>query len=231
MRNAMRRWSFPAPENGTVSVSTTYQFRIEGGSQADADRPLASTYRSFVLTRLHYRYGRDALGEDLVFRAAEAVTGGREVPTPDGSLEQGAQRATVNNFQGRYAIRHEWTGPIECDDPQRGLWGGNPSGEEPAPAAATNTAAAARGGVDLATLLVDPLPALGISAASTAPSTEEPVPEAEETAEAAPSDPASSSAAGCGCRVGATDPRTVGGGVALGLVLALLAWRRRGAAR
>lgn len=25
---------------------------------------------------------------------------------------------------GRYIIRHEWEGPIECDNPRRGIWGG-----------------------------------------------------------------------------------------------------------
>ena len=30
----------------------------------------------------------------------------------------------MNNFQGRYAIRHPWVGPIDCENPQRGRWGG-----------------------------------------------------------------------------------------------------------
>src|SRR6185436_5525277 len=34
---------------------------------------------SFVLTRLHARYDKDSLGEDLMFRAAPPIEGGREV--------------------------------------------------------------------------------------------------------------------------------------------------------
>jgi MYXO-CTERM domain-containing protein len=44
----------------------------------------------------------------------------------DGQLERGAveEPGGYNNFQARYIIRHEWEGPIECDNPQRGIWGG-----------------------------------------------------------------------------------------------------------
>jgi MYXO-CTERM domain-containing protein len=83
----------------------------------------------FVLTRLHARYTKDALGDDLVFRAAPPIVGGREFLQSDGKLEQGARSDATNNFQARYAIRHPWTGPIACNNPRRGVWGGPPSGE------------------------------------------------------------------------------------------------------
>ena len=80
----------------------------------------------FVLTRLHARYSADSLGEDLVFQAAPAIVGGREFLQTDNQLERGAIESPegYNNFQARYAIRHEWTGPIACDNPQRGIRGG-----------------------------------------------------------------------------------------------------------
>jgi MYXO-CTERM domain-containing protein len=37
----------------------------------------------------------------------------------------------INNFQARYIIRHPWTGPVACQNPQRGIWGGPPGGGEP----------------------------------------------------------------------------------------------------
>jgi MYXO-CTERM domain-containing protein len=79
----------------------------------------------FVLTRLHARYDAGSLGEDLVFQAAPAIVGGREFLQRDGQLERGAigSPGGYNNFQARYAIRHEWTGPIDCAEPQRGIWG------------------------------------------------------------------------------------------------------------
>jgi hypothetical protein len=82
----------------------------------------------FVLTRLHFRYGKDSLGEDLVFRAAPPIVGGREhVVGAGGTLERGAVPSGVNNFQARYIIRHPWTGPITCKNPVRGVWGSRPA--------------------------------------------------------------------------------------------------------
>ena len=74
-------------------------------------------YRS-QLSRHGSRYSKDGISEDLVFKAAPAITGGREVRNADGKLEEGSTPAgDMNNFQGRYAIRHEWRvrwGPRSC---------------------------------------------------------------------------------------------------------------------
>jgi hypothetical protein len=82
----------------------------------------------FVVTRLHARYAKSALGDDLFFRAAPPIVGGREFMQSGGKLEQGARPDAQNNFQARYAIRHPWAGPIACKEPQRGVWGGPPDG-------------------------------------------------------------------------------------------------------
>ncbi len=107
-----------------VDVLPTYE-------QAFAKQTVPSDWQysipsEFVLTRLHARYDRSSLGEDLVFQAAPAIVGGREFLQNDGQLERGAieQPGGYNNFQARYIIRHPWEGPIECDNPQRGIWGG-----------------------------------------------------------------------------------------------------------
>jgi MYXO-CTERM domain-containing protein len=113
---------------------------------------------SYVLTRLHARYAKDSLGEDLVFRAAAPIMGGREMRDGKGALEHGSAAAGTNNFQGRYAIRHPWTGPITCKEPQRGNWGGPPGGREPTMTPATNIAFAPRGKLQLATFVKGSLP-------------------------------------------------------------------------
>lgn len=105
---------------------------------------------SAVLTRLHTRYDSTTLTEDLVFRAADPVVGGREnVVGANGELEKGAVKDSTNNFQARYAIRHAWTGAIACSKPRRGIWGGPPNGSN-TPIPAVNLAAAPRGQVVLA---------------------------------------------------------------------------------
>ena len=110
----------------------------------------ASLATEFVLTRLHARYGPGDAKDDLVFAAASGITGGREWLTDGKQLERGAQPAEYNNFQARYAIRHPWKGPIKCDNPQRGRWGGPPPDADNAaaayqPAVARDLAFASRG--------------------------------------------------------------------------------------
>ena len=115
----------------------------------------------FVLTRLHARYGRD-LKDDLVFKAAPPIVGGREFVRDGGKLEEGAQPSSVNSFQGRYAIRHRWTGPVACANPRRGIWGGPPNGGGTAPQAALNLAFVPRGEVQLATSIKGDVPEIGL---------------------------------------------------------------------
>ncbi len=120
---------------------------------------------AFVLTRLHARYSKDDLGEDLVFKQAEPIAGGREHLVAGGKLEEGAVKYHVNNFQGRYAMRHEWKGKIECEEPQRGIWGGPPGGGgKPPVKPATGLAFAARGSLSLTQMVPEGIPELGMVA-------------------------------------------------------------------
>jgi hypothetical protein len=88
--------------------------------------------------------------DDLRFREAKAVTGGREQWSKNG-LEYGATPSDQNYFQARYAVRHYWTGPITCKSPQRNVWGGPPDGGYQGTIAANKVAFAPRGRLDLAT--------------------------------------------------------------------------------
>ena len=207
----------PSPAPGSppgVAPSRRPSIRWRGGS-------------GFVLTRLHARYGRDALGEDLVFRAAPPVAGGREWRGQDGKLEVGATPGSgINNFQGRYAIRHPWKGAIACANPRRGIWGPPPSGEtgDTRPKPAQDLAFAPRGGVKLAAFLKHDVPEIKAKAAEpTVPS-----PGAVPTA-----GPGSTSSKGCGaCRVGEagaaeTKDRWALLALAVGAAVTRIAARRR----
>jgi hypothetical protein len=99
---------------------------------------------NFVLTRLHARYGKTDMTDDLRFTEAKPVTGGREEYGKNG-LEVGATPSDKSFFQARYAIRHAWTGPIKCTNPTRGVWGGPPDGGSSAVIAASKLAFAPRG--------------------------------------------------------------------------------------
>jgi hypothetical protein len=87
------------------------------------DKPYLS--KDYVLTRLHYRYTKDSLGDDLVFKSAPPLVGGRGVPDAKGNLEDtSASQSSYNNFQGRYVILHPWEKTNTCQTPVRGRWGG-----------------------------------------------------------------------------------------------------------
>jgi hypothetical protein len=126
---------------------------------------------AFTLTRLHARYTKDGLGEDLIFKQTKAIMGGRGIPDPKGKLDQSVQDAGgggISNFQGRYVILHPWEKTLTCSNPMRGRWGGPPNGGGSGPQAASNaalTGAAPQAG-DLPALLAESIPALSVTASS-----------------------------------------------------------------
>jgi hypothetical protein len=128
--------------------------------------PFYGTPPSWVLTRLHTRYNKDTLSEDLIFRQAKPVMGGRA--NWNGTNADGAAQVVdggVNNFQARYIIRHYWTAPVACQDPHYDNWGGPPGspGGPPEPTAAKGLAAAPRGKTALTDDVRSPVPLLGLA--------------------------------------------------------------------
>jgi hypothetical protein len=97
-----------------------------GATMAGRGRRGGWVPNGFVLTRLHTRYTRKSLGEDLVFKAAPPIVGGREIRPRGRALEKGALPSSSNNFQARYIIRHRWRGKVTCENPRWGIWGGPP---------------------------------------------------------------------------------------------------------
>ena len=126
--------------------------------------PSAGSRMDFVLTRLHARYGKD-IKNDLQFKAADPIVGGREhvIDQQTHKLEEGAQKSQMNNFQGRYAIRHEWTGLIKCANPVRGRWGGPNGQDKPTTKPGLDLAFAARGTVKLPEAVKQPIPELALT--------------------------------------------------------------------
>ena len=133
------------------------------GAPRGRNAPFFGPASSWVLTRLHTRYGKETLSEDLVFREAKAITGGR-AQWGGQSVEQPGevQDAQTNNFQGRYIIRHYWKGEVKCDEPQYGRWGGPPGGGAAPTSAATGLATAPRGAIKLTDVVTSKLDVLGL---------------------------------------------------------------------
>ncbi|HUS27939.1 MAG TPA: DUF2330 domain-containing protein [Kofleriaceae bacterium] len=193
-----------------------------GGDDDDMPRKRGGGGRgsNFVLTRLHARYGKD-IKDDLVFKAAEPIVGGREfvVDPETHKLEEGAKPSGTNNFQGRYAIRHEWTGEIKCEKPQRGLWGGPHGSTRPETQPGLDLAFAPRGEVKLASAIVPKdVPEIGMTGGVLEVYTQPQAP-APGPAPIAPP-PVEKGERGCGCQ--SSDPAGL-----LGLLGSLLIFRPR----
>ncbi len=118
----------------------------------------------WVVTRLHTRYDKQTLSEDLIFHAVKPLEGGR-AQRQDGGGPHGAKNSESNNFQARYIIRHYWSKKVSCDQPQRGVWGGPPDGRQEnfRPTAARDLASAARGQVKLDEVVKTAVPELGLA--------------------------------------------------------------------
>ncbi|MFW2387831.1 MAG: DUF2330 domain-containing protein [Polyangiales bacterium] len=179
----------------------------------------------FVLTRLHYRYDKKGLDEDLVFRAAGPIVGGRGMPDQTGQLgERRAQASSINNFQGRYVILHPWEGAISCENPVRGTWGGPPGGPEPRPFAAGNTALKGAGTKTLSNqlpgLIETDIPELDLKAGAV-----EMKPKLDPKPDDAKGDPTGDAGNSDGCTVSAAKTASLGW-IALGIVAMGLIRRR-----
>ena len=112
--------------------------------------------------------GKGDMKDDLRFREGKPVTGGREQWSKQG-LEYGAAPSTQNFFQARYAVRHWWTGPVKCKNPQRGVWGGPPDGNYQPTLAAGKLAFAPRGKLAVASMVNRDLWEIGLKRQRTAP--------------------------------------------------------------
>lgn len=140
-------------------------------SAKDTDLPPGARTASGIspweatITRLHVRYTKDVLGEDLVFRAAPPIQGGNG--WANGPNKHGATTIPngQNMFQGRYIVRHRWKGDITCDNPVFDNWGGAPSGIE----GAKNLAFVPRDGVSLTSLVAEEVPSLGLKPSAIKP--------------------------------------------------------------
>jgi hypothetical protein len=150
----------PCPDNQMMPKDVT----TLGGDVIDGD-----VSGKFVLTRLHARYSAKDMKDDLRFKEAKPVTGGREEWTKKG-LEYGANESEENFFQARYAIRHWWTGPIKCKNPQRGVWGG-PTGDQmdDGTISAAKIAFAPRGKLALGTVIQRDIWEIGFKKQAAAP--------------------------------------------------------------
>ena len=81
----------------------------------------------FAITRLHARYGKQDISEDLVFQQAAPIQGG--VGTA-GKIQRPTGPGSQNHFQGRYIIHNRFAGQMDCAHKVRGRWTAPPPAGE-----------------------------------------------------------------------------------------------------
>jgi hypothetical protein len=161
----------PTPPLGPSEIATLGGDVAFGMGQQEKEEPVfrgrrpgGGGFMRMILTRLHTRYDKQTLSDDLVFKEAPPMMGGRE------GVQQTVvgQGAYANNFQARYIIRHYWQGKVACEHPVWGRWGGPPGTpawqtSQPPAAAARNLANTPRGKVTLKKVVATPVPGLGLA--------------------------------------------------------------------
>ncbi len=198
----------------------------EKDRQELAARKALIARQTYVLSRLHYRYGRDHLPRDPEFVKGAAISGGIDLPKgPEGAADLKVTKAEENTFQTRFNNMHPDISVLKCDQPERYKWGKPPRTYRGSSKIwiAEDLARKDRKQIDPALNVLTPVPELGLPGRSIAPA---PVASAEPA-------PAEKKDEGCGCRVaGAPGPAGLGAlGLALGaLGLGALRLRRRSGA-
>jgi hypothetical protein len=179
---------------GSVSAAEMLSF----GADAIPPPPNGDRTSGFVLTRLHTRYVPEGVVDDVTFRPAPPIAGGREVHAADGEFEKGAHASDANDFRTRYVVRHPWTGNIACTEPHRGTWGGYPGGALPAPMVAHSIGLVGPTKMELGVFLREDLPNLDLHPVTLPAPPPDPTP-----AEPSTSDAPTTSRSGCGsCAAG-----------------------------
>ncbi len=179
----------------------------------------------YVLTRLHYRYGKDNLPQDPKLGAAEGgVEGGVALPKgADGAAVSDTTATADFRFQTRFNNLHPNKAVVKCDNPDPHRWGKAPPTYRGLRKiwVAEDLTRKNRKQIKPAEVVLSPLPTLGLGIAAVAP--EAPAADAAASTEQKKD--------GCGCvMVGAEAPSAFGAGATLLAGLGAL-WRRRRAAR
>ncbi|MEO6953143.1 MAG: DUF2330 domain-containing protein [Polyangia bacterium] len=155
----------PVPPLQPSDLATLGDDVLSGNNATAANQSKGDYYGDFsswVLTRLHTRYAKETLSEDLVFRTASPIVGGRAgYDTQNMEAPGEAKPDSSNNFQARYIIRHAWKGKAACAKPEWGNWGGPPDGD-PHVRAAQDLSSAPRNGMDLKKVVRSKLGALNL---------------------------------------------------------------------
>jgi hypothetical protein len=121
--------------------------------------------QKYVLSRLHHRYDKNTLPNDLELASAPPKRGGIGTPQgPKAELPLDFTEASESRLQMRYTFFHPWQGEQKCQSPDRFRWGKAPRTYRGLRKTwiAEDLSRKSRTQIKLESVVKTPLPALGI---------------------------------------------------------------------
>lgn len=228
----------PEPEAPTAEEKKEFEGTLEGKKpkeKAEAkkqwleDRKTIAARKAlvdrhkYVLTRLHYRYGKDTLAQDpKLTKASGGVEGGVDLPAgKDGAASTETTPASENRFQTRYNNLHPNQKVVQCDKPEPHRWGKAPREYRGLRKiwVAEDLTRRDRKQIKPTEVVLTSVPALGLGPAAVKPAVADP--------NAAAPAPAEKKEGGCGCSTVGLAGSTLPGMLLGVLSLPLLLWARR----
>ncbi|MEZ4232002.1 MAG: DUF2330 domain-containing protein [Polyangiaceae bacterium] len=217
----------PEPPDRTEEEKKLYDAKKKEEKKADdigrkeiARRKALIERHSYILSRLHHRFDKESLKQDIEIGPAKNMRGGVELPKgPKGELPIESKPADRSMLQMRYINLHPDISVLKCDNPNRWRWGKPPRTYRGLRKiwVAEDLATRNRKEIDPEKVVITPVASLGLPG------------KADEKDPAA----APSASAGAGeekkdgaCQFSATSPAGRGSGDA-GLLLGLGLWLRR----
>jgi hypothetical protein len=111
-------------EGKTPKEKRELEKQVEEERETVAARKALVERHQYLVTRLHYRYGKDNLPSDPKFGPAPGpAEGGIGVPKgPEGELPRDVRASKANKLQARYYSLHPSKVVVACDTPERWRW-------------------------------------------------------------------------------------------------------------
>jgi MYXO-CTERM domain-containing protein len=147
----------------------------------------------YTLSRLHYRYNKASLSEDLRLAPAKHLKGGLDLPKgPEGKASGEVKEASDSQLQVRFNYLEPSIKTIKCENPERWRWGKRPREVMRLRKTwvADDLSRKSRTQIKPEKVILSPVPALGISGGAL-----------KEEKEVAPKDAEKPKEESCGCRV------------------------------
>jgi len=89
-----------------------------------ARRQALAERHKYILSRVHARYDREFLKQDVELVPGKPLEGGAAIPEgPEGMLPRDIRPSDKNKLQIRFVTLHPWPGVLKCEKPERWRWG------------------------------------------------------------------------------------------------------------